>query len=521
MNRRLAVLALLASSSTARADTVAQGAVVKVEAREIYVNLGARDRIEEGSRLRIKRTIKVRHPITRAWISDWLPVGAADVTSAGERLSMAMLDEDLLAAVVPGDVVEIYVEGEAPVPVPVPVPLPVPDPDPDPLPEVDPDTALVLALWANQRGASLDARIAAWEGFLAGNAGSPHADAIRDDLAVLRELRDTIEPPSRTAVRTITGVDHDPATQALPGESVPLVFVLSDPTAIESAWLHYRSTDAPTYQRTLLAREGSIYLRGEIPGDAVVAPGVEYFVEAVDASGEAGVAIAATTIAVERVGVAERFEPQRRRTRLSLVSTYLDFATFDGRDGDYTDRLAQFEADVTYRLDGRLTGLSAGIGILDGEGGFIDPNQALPDPTPHTGFQYGYAEGEIALARRLGVAGRLIAGVDQTALQLGAEGRVRIGELEGTSLHLTASQISSVGYLTQVRLQVDPFGRIPLGFSVAVTDRPAQGDLAVRLGADIGLRTLPWIEPVLRVSYQGRTVEHSGLGAGLGLNFHW
>ena len=62
---------------------------------------------------------------------------------------------------------------------------------------------------------------------------------------------------------------------------------------------------------------------------------------------------------------------------------------------------------------------------------------------------------------------------------------------------------------------------MPLGVSVGVTDRPAQGDLAVRLGIDAGLRTLSWIEPVVRVSYQGRTVEHSGLGAGLGLNFHW
>jgi hypothetical protein len=104
---------------------------------------------------------------------------------------------------------------------------------------------------------------------------------------------------------------------------------------------------------------------------------------------------------------------------------------------------------------------------------------------------------------------------------MGAEGRLRIGDVDGTSLHLTASQIASVGYLTQVRLQVDPFGRAPLGLSVGVTDRPAQGDLAVRLGVDVGLRTLSWIEPVVRVSYQGRTVEHSGLGAGLGLNFHW
>lgn len=514
-------MTLLAAATPARADTIAKGAVVKVEAREIYVNLGTRDQIDDGSRLRIKRPIKVRHPITRAWVEDWLPVGAADVTAAGDRLSMAMLDENLLAAVKPGDVVEIYVERREPVEPRVHTErAPAGGESNDgPLPTMDPETAAVLAVWAQQRDVTLDARIAAWEGFLAAHATSPHADAIREDLGVLRELREMIAPPSRAATRTITGVAHDAPTQALPGETVPLVFVLAEPDAIESAWLHYRAGDAPTYQRQLLTREGRQYLRGAIPGDATVAPGVEYFVEAVDASGEAGIAIAATTIAVEPVGLADRFEPQRRRTRLSLVATYLDFATFDRRDGDYTDRLTQLEADVTYRIDGRLAGLSAGIGILDGEGGFADPTPALP--TPHTGFQYGYAEAEVAVSQRIGVAGRLIAGVDQTSLELGAEGRLRIGEVDGTSLHLTASQIASIGYLTQVRLQVDPFGAVPLGFSVGVTDRPAQGDLAVRLGVDAGLRTLSWIEPVVRVSYQGRTVEHSGLGAGLGVNFHW
>ena len=512
--RAAIVMTLLAASATARADTIARGAIVKVEAREIYVNLGTREHVEEGARLRIKRPIKVRHPVTRAWVEDWLPVGAADVTVAGERLSMAVLDADLLAAVAPGDVVEIYVErDEAPAAPPPPVE------DEGPLPEHDPDTVAVLRVWVAQRGATLDARIAAWEGFLSAHPASAHAGAIRADLGVLTALREQLEPPSRTAARPIAGIDHHSPTRALPGERLPLVLVLSDPGAIESAWLHYRPVAAPTFERALLTRDGELYLRGEIPGDAVVAPGVEYFVEAVDAAGEARVAVAPTTVDVEPVGLSERFEPKRRRTRLSLVATYLDFATFDRRPGDHTDRLTQLEADVTYRLDGHVAGLSAGIGILDGEGGFVDPQPGVPPP--HTGYQYGYAETELALSPRLGVAGRLIAGVDQTQLQLGVEGRLRIGDAEGTSLHLTASQIASVGYLTQVRFQVDPFGSVPVGLSVGVTDRPAQGDVAVRLGADIGLRAFSAIEPVLRLSYQGRTVEHSGVGLGLGLNLHW
>jgi hypothetical protein len=526
----LAVALAALAPAAARADVVEQGAIVKVEAREIYVNLGARDGIEEGARLRIKRPIELRHPATRERVRDWLPIGAAEVTSAGDQLSMAILDEDLHAAVEPGDVVEIYVEREeaaAPPPPPKPKPTPAPRPkappppvDDRPLPQVDAETEVVLSVWADQTGATLDARIAAWEGFLAAHAGSPYADAVREDLAALRELRDTLAPPT-TPTGTIAGVAHEPLTRARAGEEVALVFVLDDPGAIEAAWLHYRRVGEPTYQRTLLARTGRIYLRGTIPAAAVAAPGLEYFVEAAGASGEPGIAVAATTVDVERIGVAEYFAPKRRRTRMSLTATYMDFATFDDRPGDRTDRVFQFEADVAYRLAGRVDGLAAGLGILDGEGGFIDADQTLPDPSPSTGFQYGYAEGELALMPRLGVAARLIAGVDQTELRFGVEGRVRIGDVEGTSLSITGSQIASVGHLSQVRLEVDPFGQVPVGLSVGVTDRPAQGDLAVRLGVDVGLRTLPWCEPVLRLSYQGRTVEHSGLGGGLGLNFHW
>jgi hypothetical protein len=35
------------------------------------------------------------------------------------------------------------------------------------------------------------------------------------------------------------------------------------------------------------------------------------------------------------------------------------------------------------------------------------------------------------------------------------------------------------------------------------------------------LRTLGWFQPTIRLSYQARTVVHSGLGLGLGLVFDW
>lgn len=520
----VAALAVIAAPAAADADVVARGAVVKVEASEIYVNLGRQAGVRDGARLRIKRTIKLKHPVSRRTVTDWLPVGGADVTDAGEQLSMAILDDDMLAQVKTGDVVEIYVvRDDAPVE-PEPEAEPEPEPPRDdgtPLPAIDADTAAVLAVWQSQRSATLDVRIAAWEGYLAAHATSPYADPVRADLELLRRHRDIIEPPSTTTVRHVTGVDHDGPTRAAAGTAVPLVFVLDDPSTVESAWLHVRTVDAPTYTRTLLEREHDRYLRGAIPAAAVVAPGVEYFLEVISPAGEPGVAISPTQITVPSAAISERFAPRRARTRVSTIATWMDFATFDSRDGDHTDRFFQLQSDVTYRLDGGLAGLSAGLGTIRGEGGFAETVWTPVNPAPVTAYQYGYAEAEVRLARQLGAAVRLIAGVGKEGLGFGIEGRFRVGEIDHTNLSLVANAIDEVGFLTEVRFQVDPFGRVPVGLSVGITDLPAQGDLAARLGIDLGVRTVSWLEPVLRVTYQGRTVEHSGVGLGLGLNFHW
>jgi len=520
----LAAALLAVMPSAARADVIERGSIVKIEGSEIYVNLGEDAGVENGSRLRIKRPIELKHPVTRRKVIDWLPVGTAEVTFAGEHLSMATLSDELRAGVKAGDVVEIYVEREEARPRPPEPPPPdddpQPEPDPDePIPVVDEGTQAVLAVWLSQRGGTLEARIAAWEGYLSAHGDSAFAEPVRADLVQLRALRDRLTPLSATETRMVGGATHAAPTLVAAGEDIPLVFVLHDPEAVRSAWLHFRTGGDDTYERVLLEREHEQYLRGSIPAAVVAAPGVEYFLEVVDTEGQAGIAVAQTTIEVERAGVLARFTPARPRTRVSTLVTLMDFATFDGRDGDHTDYLYQLEIDVTYGLDGPLAGLSTGLGILEGKGGRADPIPGVP--MTRVAYQYGYAQADFRLTEQIGAATRLIAGIDRAELGFGIEGHVRIGDALGTNLTLTASQIARVGYLTDIRFQVDPTGRAPLGFSVGATDRPTQGDAAVRLGVDVELRTLAWLGPQLRLTYQGRTVEHSGLGAGLGLSFRW
>ena len=115
----------------------------------------------------------------------------------------------------------------------------------------------------------------------------------------------------------------------------------------------------------------------------------------------------------------------------------------------------------------------------------------------------------------------MIAGLGRNGLAFGAEGRVRFGEEEKSNLSFAVSTLEDVGFLSEVRMQWAALQHMPLGLAVGVTDQPNNGDLGVRLSGDIGYRALDWFQPTVRVSYQGRSVQHSGLGVGLGMVFDW
>ena len=394
---------------------------------------------------------------------------------------------------------------------------------------VDADTAAVLQVFASLTGQPIDRRIAAWEGWLAANPGSAYAVAVRADLDVLRAQRAAVSPRRPTPGQSPIRLAHQAPTRTVAGRDVPLVFVIDDPAEVLSAWLHYRVSGAPTYTRVLLAREHDVYLRATIPAAVVAAPGVEYFVEGTVPSGESGAAYARpdrpAIVEVARPPVADAFAETRKRTRLSMMASYLDFANLDDRAGDHTDRFYLGEVDVLYRLGEVIYGVRAGYGTYAGRGGLANHAWTTTDRPPVVGFQYGYAETELRLPVRggpsFGIAGRVYAGVGEEGFGLGLAGRLRVGHPDGTNLSAGASAIEQIGFYSDLRLEAWPRDELPIGISVGVTDQPGSGDLGVRLAADVGWRALSWLQPTLRLSWQGRTAVHYGLGGGLGLVFDW
>ena len=57
---------------------------------------------------------------------------------------------------------------------------------------------------------------------------------------------------------------------------------------------------------------------------------------------------------------------------------------------------------------------------------------------------------------------------------------------------------------------------------VHVTDQPINSDeLAVRGVFQVGYRITDQLALAARLSYQGRTIDHAGLGGGLAATFDW
>ena len=522
-----AALAVSLAGAAARADDeIVKGAVVKIELREIYVNLGGGQGVAGGAPIRIKRPIKLAHPVTRAAIEDWLPVGSATITQAGAALSRAVVG-DLVTAIRVGDVAEVLIARPDTRPAGPTGPAPATPATPA-APPVDPATREVLDIFAAQSGQPLDARIAAWEHYLSTHPESPYAAPIRADLGELEALREQLGPasdPQGGGARPIEALDHLSPGQAPAGAAIPVVFVLDRPERVASAYLHYRTRDRRTYRRELLAREHDIYLRGSVPAEAVRAPGVEYFVEVSTPSGEAGLALgspeAPVRVDVKPGSLIDRFggAPETGRTTMRVDGEYLSFGAFDRRDGDSTDWLARASIDVSYEIGAAVQRVGVGMAAIAGLGGSDYPWHAT-NPPPKSGLNLGRADVELGRAT-LAVGLAWIAGVGRDGFGMGAEGRVRIGARRETNLELRLQQLPELGWLADARLGAHPARDLLLGISVGATDQPLGYETAAKLVTELVWIGLPGLALRLRGSWQGRSAAHGGLGVGGGAEVTW
>lgn len=516
--RALSIAAVLCFATHAYADDeIVRGSIVKIEAQEIYVNIGSARGVEASAQLRIKRPVSLKHPITRATVEDWIPIGSATVTQPGSTMSRAVVG-DLVAVVKVGDIAEILIDrpdAEAP---PQPV-LPKPE-----QPQIDPATAEVLGVFAAQAGQSLDARIAAWERYLSIRASSPYAASIRRDLDQLHALREELRPRrADQSDEVVVFVSHSPATRATAGQQVPLVFVIAEPARVASAYLHYRPRGGRTYRSVLLVREHDIYLRGALPADMVKTPGIDYFVEISTPDGRTGLPVGSPRVPigvdVAEPSILDRFGSTPGRSFVKFAVDYLSFSSLDTRSTAPPDTMFTANVDFVYRMSSHVESIGVGYGVYAGEGGY-----ANTDLMEDAAFNYGYADIEVG-GRTEGVhisaGAALIAGVGKDGFGMGFEGRARIGERDQTNLAFIGRTVDQVGFLTDIRFGARPAKSVLLGVSVGATNQPTRGDVGVKLGTELEIIAISNVSILLRGSWQGRSTAHGGLGAGGGLGFYW
>ncbi|MEO6772746.1 MAG: hypothetical protein ABI467_06950 [Kofleriaceae bacterium] len=515
---RVVLVVLLLAVPASADDEIVRGSVVRVEAKEIYVSLGADRGVVAGAALRIKRPIHLKHPITHAVVTDWLPVGSASITEAGGEMSRAVVGE-LVMDIKVGDLAEVLVDR----------PDPAPPVSRVATPPVDPATAEVLGEFAAQAGQSLDVRIAAWERYLSSHQSSRFATGVRLELDELRALREQMQPPSALqGAARIAVVAHDAPRRARASEPLALAFVLDHPDRVASAYLHYRPIGAATFHAVLLAREHDLYLRGVIPAEVMRAPGIEYFVEVSAPDGRTGLALASpqAPIAVEVAAppLLDRFAAQPGRSSVRMMVDALDFRTFDHRTGDRTDHMERATIDFTYWLGTVIQSVGVGAGVYAGTGGLRDAVWTPGMDAPQSAFHFGYADLELGGHLEhtpASIGGQLIAGVGREGFGLGAEGRFRVGDRSSTNLAFVARTIDQVGWLSEVRFGARPTAPLGVGISVGATDQPNEGDTALVLGTELELFAIQNVSITARGSWQGRSVAHAGLGGGAGLAFNW
>jgi hypothetical protein len=526
--------------------------VVRLDGDDIVLDLGSPD-LRDGARLEVYRTIRVRHPITRQQVEDRFVIARLEVRQAGTTLSLARL---LGAADRPLEVGDVVQMGRATV-------TPVPgeavadsaaaeahrDSASTGTPSVlaaerlPPDEEALLDMFRQSLGAGPEERVERMQLFLRAFPESPLADGIRRDIEALRAAAEgarTGGPETAADQRELIrrGVQSRvfalPLTQAHADQRV-MVGVVVEPSmgeagegfdAVSGMELFVRSL-APESESEFVQLPMSVdaagHARALVPADLVRAPGFAYFVVAVSGVSGAAVAVVGNSAQPQQVSVPESASdpaPTGPRARVRLES---EVASFDGASGD--DWYVAFGGDFLYRVQRSFVhAVRVGYGHYRGQGpADVDD----PSTVRSAGFSYGFLETELRIHRLFAVLPRVTVGLGlgsggNSEVRGGFQLRVRVGPDDGTNLVLGAETIPEIGQRAFIGLSFVPRPGWPMAVEVHVTDQPVnEGELAVRGILEVGRQFTDAFALSLRASYQGRSIDHAGLGAGLALTFDW
>ena len=372
-------------------------------------------------------------------------------------------------------------------------------------------------------------RIARWEAWQQAFPDSAHAEAVSDELTVLRgqlTAQRTADvapaPPGEPASLTVR-------FQSLPdvqrGTPLDIAVAVVEHEYVEQVRMLLRRRGDATWQTLPMRREGDFYHRLALDPNWTAAPAtLEYMIEVVrtDATLEA---VAGDERRPARVTVRPPppGEAPQGHSRATLSTTFVDFNT----GGEGTDRYYQVEATFTYDVGWwRLDAFQVGVGTISGEGGPVDALESGAASESLT-LGYAYAEAQFGLGEWVGLSTRILGGNhhttdDETSQGVtGFEGRVRFGSRLGTRLEVGGSLLEDVGNQGYADLFVEVFEKVPISASVLVTNLPVNADLGVRLTTGAGYRFTDHMALLGVVGWNARTIHHQGYTLGAHVALDW
>jgi hypothetical protein len=309
-------------------------------------------------------------------------------------------------------------------------------------------------------------------------------------------------------------------------------------SSANGAVLHVRHSGEVAYQSIPMRAAGIGYYRATISGEQMKAPQVAYFIESVNPAGAASALVgsAESPLAIE---VHDSPRPEPPASPAAAVALFTDYADYNRmRANDYA---WQTEGYFGLRYgDIGVRAVRSGFGVYRGVGGSIHELDELGLKGRKVGLTYGYLEGEFGTSNFVGLIGRVVLGLTDEGVDGGGQFFVRLGNDKVTNILLGGEVLGGIGLKGIAELQWNTIARVPIVIRTEVTNQPAgsppnrstttvsiptsatdDGDIGARAMVQIGYRIVPSFTFALRGSYEGRTIQHAGPGAGAGVSYTW
>jgi hypothetical protein len=540
--------------STPAASTPAQteGTVMTVEKEDIVLDLGTARGALSDDVVEIWRPLRLKHPVTGRIVTDRFLIGRLRITQVRPALSLARPEGTLERAPEAGDIVIL---SKAPPGAPAasgPVPLaPLPSaggtappttvpatahaaPPSSSSPHLDDDAVRLSGLFESLQGSDVTTRIRAYEAYVLAHPQSRYARVLWEEAKQLRGLLEQGDNPAQPAERRPPPLTAEMTALPIVVAREPLRIAIAVHGTITGAVLHVRTTGAPTYASQPMVKVGTEYWAGVVPGEQVEGPGFEFFIEAVTPDGTRPLVGDAT---LPQHAEVEDVLPKPPSRVLGQAQIWTDYASFNAKDAN--DYVWQTEGFMGARLDDvGIRAVRTGFGVYRGVGGTLHELDELHLTPRSVGLTYGYLEAEFGITPIVSIGGRGVVGLREDGVGGGGLAFFRIGSDLKTNLWLGGEVLGGIGLRGITQFEWNSFRMWPIVLRTEVTNQPAgvavtpsapgqspqaseAGDVGVRAIVQVGYRILPHLVISGRASYQGRTINHAGPGAGAAVAYAW